>query len=64
MRKRSAVDETPRAGPTKISRDILEHGTMDGSRCSRDFAEGSGVVANIRATRNVGIHELTKKGAV
>ena len=32
MRRRSAVDETPRAGPTKIARDTLKHGIMDGSR--------------------------------
>ena len=64
MRRRSTIDETPRAGPTKILRDILEHGIMDGSRCSRELAEGSDMVANIRATRNVGIDELTKKGAI
>ena len=34
MRRRLAIVETPRAGPTEISSDILEHGIMDGSRCS------------------------------
>ena len=64
MRRRSTIDETPRAGPTEISRDILEHGIMDSSRCSRELAESGDVIANIRATRNVGVHELPKKGAV
>ena len=36
---------------------------MDCSRCSRELAERCDMVANIWATRDVGIHELTKKGA-
>ena len=64
MQRRSAIDETPGAGLTKISRDIFEHSIMDGSRYSRELAEGSDVIANIRVTRNVGVHELSKEGAV
>ena len=64
MRRRSTIDETPPASPTKISRNILEHGIMDGSRRSRELAESTDVVANITATRNVGVHEFSKKRAV
>ena len=64
MRTRATIDETPRTGPPKVSCNTFEHGIVDGRRSGREFAEGSDVVANIRATRNVGVHELPKKGVV
>ena len=64
MRRRSTIDETPRAGPTEILCDIIKHGVINCSRCSRELAESGYVIANIRATRNIGIHELSKKGVI
>ena len=64
MRRRSSIDETPQSGPTEISRDIFEHGIVDGTRRSRELAEGGDMVPNVRATRHISIHELTKKGSV
>ena len=58
------LTDSLRAGLTKISRNVLEHGIMYGSRCSRELAESGDVIANIRATRDVGVHELPKKGVV
>ena len=52
------------AGWMKVSCGIFKHGVMDCSRCSGELADSGDMIADMRATRNIGVHELTKKGAI
>ena len=64
MLRRLTIDQTPQAGAAKVSCDIFKHGIMDCSRCSGEFAESGDVISYIGTTCDIGVHELTKKGAV